>query len=226
MNANEIQLINQTYNQVIQAITFSRRSVYLDNLRHRSKVISFDSKVRGYLGEILISELLKNHNINILSVNSLFNNQNVDTDIVILNSKGNKLRIECKTSLIPDIWNSIENVVKFGDIKIIKRESNFNDSLIDFHIQIYFNDLRNKRDVMLNNLDFDIESVSNEQIFTTMKYNSLEIFLVCWIDKKSLQNYLEKQTNKIWRFGQREFWKCPIKISQPPITLIETLRNY
>jgi hypothetical protein len=226
MNVNEIQLINQTYNQVIEAITLSRKSVYLDNLRSRSKIVSFDSKVRGYLGEILISELLKNHNIKILSVNSNYKNQNIDTDIEVLNPKGKKLKIECKTSLIPDIWNNLENVVKFGDIKIIKRETNFNESLIDFHIQIYFNELRNKRDILLNKLDFEIESVDNEHIMKIMKYNSLEVFIVSWIDKKSLQIYLEKQTEKIWRFGQREFWKCPIKISNPPIMFIEAIKDY
>ena len=52
-------------------------------------------------------------------------------------------------------------------------------------------------------------------------------YFVAWIDKNSLNEYLEKlpMYSRLWKFGFRFFWKCPLLISRAPSDLIDFLKN-
>ena len=50
----EIIKLNLTKNDVIAAITKAKEQIFIDNLRDRHVNVQFDSKLRGYIGEIAL----------------------------------------------------------------------------------------------------------------------------------------------------------------------------
>jgi len=56
MDYKEILNINLTKEDVIQAITKAKEEIFIDNLRDRHINVQFDSKLRGYIGEIALKK--------------------------------------------------------------------------------------------------------------------------------------------------------------------------
>jgi hypothetical protein len=56
------------------------------------------------------------------------------------------IEIELKTSLIPDMDKNLRNVIKHRDLKIIHRTQKIDDLKGDIHIQIFYDQLTNKKE--------------------------------------------------------------------------------
>ena len=68
---NQILKISITEEEVKNAIVLSQSSLFRDNLRSRHPNVSFDSKIRGYVGEIGLKKWFTQNNITILISNML-----------------------------------------------------------------------------------------------------------------------------------------------------------
>ena len=112
----------------------AQQHVFIDNLRMRNTFVQFDSKVRGYLGEITVKKLLQDSDIEIANCDEYVDGSNEDIDIKLRTSNADDLIVEIKTSLIPDKWKTIQNTIKYADIKIIKREDEFYDIKAEIYI--------------------------------------------------------------------------------------------
>lgn len=215
-----------TYEDLVEAVEHSRKSFLIDNLRDRSPFVQFDSKIRGYLGEICFVRWLKENNIDVVSVDTQIETNNEDIDILVNNNFVENIIIEVKTSLVPDVWKTMEEVVEKADIKIIKREISPLFIKADFYVQIYFNFFRKERDLYLTSLDGFPDDYTNEELIEIMKLKKLKECFVAWMDFNSLNNNLDKTHSKYWSFGKRVFWKCPLKTSFSPDTFIPSLLKY
>lgn len=209
---------------VDEAINYARDHIFLDNLRNRPPFVQFDTKMRGKIGEIGIGRLLDLSGISIIKSDVMDDGTNVDIDLLVgYGTFHNK--IEIKTSLVPDKWKTIDEVMENADIKIIKREEDYHFIPMDVCVQIYFNSYRNKRDDHLKRLKGDISKMTNDEIKSKLNVSNLKQIFVAWIDKASLINFLDSQKEKIWNFGMREFWRCPLKISRKPSEFVWFLKG-
>lgn len=215
-----------TYNDLLQAVHHSRKSFFIDNLRNRAPFVQFDSKVRGCLGELCFVRWLKENNIDIVSVDTQVVTNDEDIDILVNNEFVDNIVIEVKTSLVPDVWKTMEEVIEKADIKIIKRENSPLLIKADFYVQIYFNFFRKERDTYLNTLKGSPDDYTDDDLIEIMKLKKLKECFVAWIDFNSLIDNLNKTRNKYWFFGKRFFWKCPLKTSFSPNTFISSLLKY
>ena len=223
MKIGEEQKFSFTREDLIAAIKHARQEKFIDNLRDRNVFVAFDSKIRGYLGEISMSKYFNDNNIVVSSVDRMEDGDSMDLDFAVLGKNNKELRIECKTSLIPDAWVNLEEVIKNGDIKIIKREQYYQDIPIDIHVQIYFNQFRRSRDSFLSSIVGKPEDYSDDELIEKMKLDSLREVFIAWMDRASLNDFLSHQKYKIWKFGYRQFWRCPLQISKPPKDLPDFL---
>jgi len=66
------------------------------------------------------------------------------------------LDLELKTSLIHDSDKTLQNVFNKRDIKLIRRTRKIEDLKSDVHIQIYYDQLTNKKDLWLQEQDIDM----------------------------------------------------------------------
>lgn len=215
-----------TSNEIIEAVRHARRETFIDNLRERNEFVALDSKIRGYMGEIYLKKLFLLNNIRVSNINHKENRFGTDIDIEIITIGGKSLKVECKTSLVPDYYKTIQGCISKCDIKIIQRENDFVNIPIDIHIQIYFDELTNKRDAKLSQIPGHIGDYSDEQIIELLRLKELDGFFVAWIDRKSLNRYLSsfrEYKDRIWSFGYRKFWKCPLSLSYAPKELIQYL---
>ena len=203
----------------------AKNTTFIDNLRKRNKFVSFDSKVRGFLGEIAITNLLINSGIKINDINKLNEGENEDIDIFVSNEFSSNIKIEIKTSLFPDKWQTIDELIENADIKIIRREKSFYDIKADVYIQIYFNFYRQKRDEFLKSLSGEPSDYSVDALIDLLDLSSLHEIIIAWKDKNSLQKDLSQMKNKIWAYSMREFWRCPLKTSNSPLELVSFLQN-
>lgn len=64
--------------------------------------------------------------------------------------------LELKTSLIHDSDKTLQNVFNKRDIKLIRRTRKIEDLKSDVHIQIYYDQLTNKKDLWLQEQDIDM----------------------------------------------------------------------
>lgn len=207
-----------------EAINYARDHIFMDNLRNRSPFVQFDTKMRGKIGEIGIGRLLDLSGISVIKSDVMDDGTNIDIDLLVgYGTFHNK--IEIKTSLVPDKWKTIDKVMENADIKIIRREDDYHSISMDVCVQIYFNFYRNKRDNYLKQLRGDISEMSNDEIKEKLDVSGLKQIFVAWIDKVSLINFLDSQRIKVWRFGMREFWRCPLKISRKPSELVWFLKG-
>lgn len=227
MKYSDIIKIVLTKDEILLAIDHAKNEKFLDNLRDRKEFVAFDSKVRGYIGELYLKKIFIDSGINILRVDYSIDGFETDVDFEVENRSGKSLRIECKTSLVPDVYGSIRNSINHCDIKIIKREKDYRLITTDIHVQIYFDELRKQRDKYLLNLNDHVISYSNDELFSLLKLNELTGYFVAWIDRDSLNSYLGllSMNERIWNFGYRSFWKCPLSFSSEPGQLISYLKK-
>lgn len=226
MKYSDIMKINLTLDEIFEAVKQARKEKFIDNLRERNKFVALDSKIRGYMGEIYLKKLFNQEKIKVLKANHIENGFGSDIDIEIKTIGGESLKVECKTSLVPDYYKTIKTCISNCDIKIIKRENDFTDIPVDIHIQIYYNELTNERDKKLSQIPGNIDNYSDEQLIELLGLKELDGYFVAWIDKESLNSYLrsfDENKDRIWSFGYREFWKCPLYLSKAPIELIQYL---
>jgi len=227
---------------------------YVDNLRFRHPNVRFDCLVRGCIGENAILKWFEEHGILFKSVKQKLDDDfNIDIDL-IYEANGRDIKIEVKTSLVPDkLFNKysnnnrllLEKILESCDIKLIRRtrngrKENIDELRGDIHLQIYFLIPRRERDILLENLKincniasmciaevFDklVEKIYNEALIHNYMSN---IFLVGWIDKETLITFVRNKyiENPTWSYGKREFWRCNIKKdAKPPRELISYLEN-
>ena len=180
--------------------------------------------MRGKIGEIGIARLLDISGISIIKSDVMDDGTNVDIDLLVgYGTSRNK--IEIKTSLVPDKWKTMDEVMENADIKFIKREKDYHCIPMDVCVQIYFNFYTNKRDGYLKKLKGDISKMTNDEIKSKLNVSNLKQIFVAWIDKVSLINFLDSQKEKVWKFGMREFWRCPLKISRKPSEFVWFLKG-
>jgi len=214
--------------ELLQALRQAKNCDYLDNLRDRNPFVKLDSSIRGYLGEICFRRWLIEEGVQITSSNFVPDGQDIDIDLTLSNDNVNNIKLELKTSLVPDNWKDLKTVFLNGDIKIIKREQNFKDIIADFHVQIYYNQYTKKRDKNLERIKGLPEDYSEQELIEKMQLKVLKQAVVAWIDKKSLNSYLEKEEVKEWTFSNsmRWFWKCPLSIAKDAKLLPAAIKSY
>ena len=217
MYFNQIRKVSLSENEIKTAIVRSKEYNFIDNLRYRHKNISFDCKIRGFIGEIALIKWLNKNNINI---NEEMINYKNDSDSMDVDIYYNGLNIELKTSLVPDIDRTINNVFKKRDIKLIRRTKKIEDLSGDIHIQIYFDHLRRKKDNWLSSQVVDLSSNDIDYLYDKLLCKSYKekTYLFCWIDKETLVKRINSYDNfnqRIWSFpsSKRTFWKCPLNES-------------
>jgi len=227
MNAENSMMFDIRDENLKEALVKALQQNFSDNLRNRNQFVKLDSKIRGYLGEILICEILSNNNISVINT-GVSGEDETDIDIVLANDRHRDLKMEVKTSLIPDAWGDLGNVFNKGDIKIIQREEDYRDIKSDFHVQIYFNKLTKRRDSFLEGIVGEVEDYNHDQLIDVMKLRELQHFFVAWIDKNTLIQKLDSRehANRKWRFSSRTFWSCEIKDSRGYDDFVEGIRLY
>lgn len=230
MKFNDIIKLNIEKGDVIEAIEKAKRHQFLDNLRRRSPIVAFDSKVRGYLGEIAIKKWLIDHGVTDFRTRGLDEHScDVDLDIILNNTD---ISCEIKTSKIPDSIGTLEKVVNSCDIKIIKR----NDFIMadrDVYIQIYYNLLTKVHDKVLiyRYSETGVGADSNaELIYETYSYWRYldNTFFVAWDHKSNIEDRLLSlpEDKRTYSISMRTFYSCPIRCSCEPDQIIEYIKNY
>lgn len=224
MNINDIIKLTVSKNDVLEALQKSKEHIFKDNLRDRHINIQFDSKLRGYIGEIALKKWFTDNGIEIEVTNYFEDEYGMDIDFEY---KG--LEIELKTSLIPDMDSNLKNVIKNRDLKIIRRTRKIDDLKGDIHIQIFYDQLTNKKDEWLKEQEIDIDSTDVEYLYDKFLGKSYltNTFLVAWIDKNTLAEKMNtlKGYEKSWRFEKRRFWVCKLQECKLPSLLIDHLKK-
>lgn len=116
MKYQDILKIVLTKEEIIAAIAKAKEQKFIDNLRDRHVNVQFDSKLRGYIGEIALKKWFIENGIDITTTNYFEEDIGMDVDFEY---KG--LDLELKTSLIPDDDKTLQNVFNKRDIKLIRR---------------------------------------------------------------------------------------------------------
>ncbi|NHZ85028.1 MAG: hypothetical protein GWP19_04005 [Planctomycetia bacterium] len=224
MKYNDIIKLELTKDDVIAAIAKAKAHDFIDNLRDRHINIQFDSKLRGYIGEIALKNWFLENDIKITTTNYFDEDIGMDVDFEY---KG--LDLELKTSLIPDTDKTLQNVFNKRDIKLIRRTRKIEDLKSDIHIQIYYDQLTNKKDQWLQEQKIDINSSDLEYLYDALlvKIYLTKTYLVGWINKDTLIERINKLKGyeKSWRFARRRFWVCKLKDCYSPMTLIKYLNE-
>lgn len=224
MKFQDILQLPVSKDDVIQAIAKAREQNFFDNLRDRHINIQFDSKLRGYVGEIALKKWFLDNGIKIETTNYFDEEYNMDIDF-----EYKDLELELKTSLIPDKDKTLLHVFNIEDLKINRRTRKIEDLKGDVHIQIYYDQLTKKKDEWLSEQEIDLDSDDNEFLydkFLAKEYIN-KTYLVAWIDKVTLTERMSKLKGyeKSWRFEKRRFWVCKIKECKAPAKLISYLDN-
>ena len=220
----EIVKLDLIKNDVIAAIAKAKDQNFIDNLRDRHINVQFDSKLRGYIGEIALKKWFLENDIKITTTNYFEEDIGIDVDFEY---KG--LDLELKTSLIPDADKTLENVFNKRDIKLIRRTRKIEDLKSDIHIQIFFEQRTNKKDEWLQEQEIDINSNDFEYLYNAFfaKTYITKTYLFGWIDKDTLAERINKLKGyeKSWRHARRRFWVCKLKECNPPKSLIKYLNE-
>ena len=197
--------------EIIQCLEKALQHKFIDNLRHRHPNIQLDNKLRGYIGEFAFKKWMQEEGIKLNFSNIRKDSNGMDIDFLYRKAK-KKIHIELKTSLIPDIDQSIEQVIERRDIKLIRRQQQPIEELSsDVHVQIIFKQLRLRKDDWLKKQNIDLKK-GVERIYEEMaayRYKT-DTFVVGWIDKPSLIELLNSKPKhlRLWKYGMREFWTC------------------
>ncbi len=224
MKYHDILKLDLTMDDIIAAIARAKEHNFIDNLRDRHNNVQFDSKLRGYIGEIALKKWFFENDIEMITTNYFEEDTGMDIDFEY---KG--LDLELKTSLIPDADKTLQNVFNRRDIKIIRRTRKIEELKSDIHIQIYYDQWTNKKDQWLQEQDIDLNSDDLEYLYEAFlaKAYITKTYLVCWIDKATLIERIKKLKGyeKSWRHARRRFWRCNLKDCKPPISLIKHLKE-
>ena len=216
--------------QIYTAINQAKEQLFANNLRNRSINVAFDSKIRGYIGEIALITWFEEKSITFSTTNQLNRKSNMDVDF-LYQGKLKAYEIELKTSLIPDQDRTIEEAIYQRDLKLIRRG---NDSIkqleSDVHIQLFFNQRRAAKDQWLESQSPIKQDTNADEIYEQLAcYRYLtDTYLIGWIDKPTLIQQIENKSThlKTWKYGQREFWTCSLKSEIKPMeTLILYLKE-
>jgi hypothetical protein len=219
--------------EVMQAMEQALAHNFIDNLRNRHPNVAFDSKLRGYVGELAFRKWLDQNGISNYSCNHADESSGMDVDF-LFEHKEKPLSLELKTSLIPDADETFECLAEKRDIKLIRRGTQSIAELKgDVHVQLFFKQLRLRKDEWLKSrrklLDFSaplevrvIDKIYQE--FAAFRYEK-DTYLAAWIDKPTLVKQIEKKPPYLqkWKYGKREFWCCNLKREAKPI---EELASY
>ena len=227
----------------MQAMEQALAHNFIDNLRNRHPNVAFDSKLRGYVGELAFRKWLDQNEIRNYSCNHADENSGMDVDF-LFERKEKPLSLELKTSLIPDADETFETLAEKRDIKLIRRGAQSIAELKgDVHVQLFFKQLRLRKDDWLKSRtnisdflepkDFErppagragsrrvrggtqIEKIYHE--FAAFRYEK-DTYLAAWIDKPTLVKQIEQKPIKQqkWKYGKREFWCCNLKREAKPI---------
>lgn len=234
MNINDIILLNVSREDVLEAIRKAKNHNFIDNLRNRHIIVSFDSKVRGYLGEIAIEKWLVNNGIDRFCTNAMEDNMYAcDIDLEII-SGSNRYNCEIKTSKTPDYThNNMQRVINDCDIKIIKRRQGNNiDIDRDIYIQIYYRFPTQEHDRFLINRyeQSGINISSNDDaIYETYEYERYlnNIYFVAWEERNNITQRLQNMSlaDRVYTIGMRTFYTCKLRDSIEPIRLIDFINN-
>ncbi|MBQ1697938.1 MAG: hypothetical protein II075_08640, partial [Bacteroidales bacterium] len=140
--------------------------------------------------------------------------------------------LELKTSLKPDKDVNIQGVINARDIKLIRRcGESVSELRGDVHLQIYFDQKRKAKDQWLKAQDIDLTSKNINYLYDSFLAKAYleKTYLVAWIDKPTLISKITQlpEYQRCWSFpgSQRQFWKCPLAKSRPPIELIQYLKS-
>lgn len=232
--------------EVMQALQQALQHSFIDNLRSRHPNVAFDSKLRGYVGEIAFRKWLNQNGITNFSCNHTDEESGMDVDF-LLSKNGEELHLELKTSLIPDADETFETLAEKRDIKLIRRQNQSIEALKgDVHVQLFFKQLRLRKDEWLksrtNISDLLVlerppagragsrEAKVAEKIyreFAAYRYEK-DTYLAAWIDKPTLIKQLAAKPPKQqkWKYGKREFWCCNLKREAKPISkLVDFLKD-
>ncbi|MBU0529453.1 hypothetical protein KKF86_06835 [bacterium] len=224
MKYQDILKIALTKEEIVKAIAKAKEQKFIDNLRDRHINVQFDSKLRGYIGEIALKKWFHENDIEITTTNYFEEDIGIDVDFEY---KG--LDLELKTSLIPDRDKTLQNVFNKRDIKLIRRTRKIEDLKSDIHIQIYYDQLTNKNDQWLQEQKIDLNSNDLEYLYDSFlaKAYITKTYLAGWIDKNTLIERINKLKGyeKSWRHARRRFWVCKLKDCYPPLSLIKYLND-
>mgnify|MGYP001009780957 FL=1 len=137
VSENDICKLYVSQQDILICIERALNLGFEDNLRKRHINVKFDSKLRGYLGEVAFNNWLKRFGVFYTKSNQFNVKTKMDVDFKFLvNQKS--YDAEVKTSLIPDEDKSIKNSLLKRDIKLIKRGNKSIDELeSDLHIQFF-----------------------------------------------------------------------------------------
>ena len=225
MNFNQIVKLEVTKDDIMQAIKKVQSQLLLDNLRERHPNVSFDSKLRGAIGEIAIEKWFSTNDIIIESKNTIDMALNIDIDF-----QYKRLDIELKTSLLPDADGDLETAFNKRDIKLIKRGNTIEDLKSDIHIQIFYEHRTKMKDDWLVSKNIDLTSGDMNYLYNSLLGKAYldKTFLFCWIDKPRLVKRVNAlpAESRTWSFAKRDFWVCPLKACFPPQELITYLKEY
>ena len=230
VSLSDAVLIEVTEAEIMDVIALILQKLQIsktDNLRHRHPNVQFDCLLRGYIGEFAMTKWLNSFDIVFEKTNYLAEDEQVDIDFLY---KGKNL--ELKTSLIPDIDETLEKAIARRDIKLIVRgATNIEDLRGDVHMQIMFAQKRKAKDEWLSHQTIDVTSTNTQYLYNALgarKYKRT-IYFVGWIDKQKLVNLISSMpmSSRTWSFlrSDRNFWNCKIPTANPPIQLIGYLKN-
>jgi len=201
--------------EVLQALQKALQYDFIDNLRNRHINVQLDSKLRGYIGELAFKKWMAEQGILFEQSNVKDESSGMDIDFIFKTEDSKSIEIELKTSLLPDIDETIENSFSKRDIKLIRRGHDSIEQLKgDVHVQFYFKQLRMRKDEWLKQQEVDIEKENIESLYAKLAaYRYMDdTYFMGWIDKKSLVKQLINKSKYLqkWKYGQREFWCCTI----------------
>ena len=228
---SDIVMLDITIDDILKAITTAQKYYFIDNLRDRCPAVSFDSKVRGLIGEIGIVKWFTKNRVRCVNAQ---NYEHMDTYANIdLTVRGMAQDYSCeiKTSDMPmSSGNLIQGCIDRCNIMLFKRSDNpALDLDRDIYVQIFYYVNTEERDLFLKGLnvsDDDIYRMTAEAIYDKFRCGIYleSCFFVCWIDKNNAILLINSMDVKSYAFGKREFWKCPVKNAMKPAILSTYLR--
>lgn len=234
MNINDIILLNISREDVLEAIRKAKTHHFIDNLRNRHIIVSFDSKVRGYLGEIAIEKWLVDKGINRFRTNTMDDNMYAcDVDLEII-TDSNRFNCEIKTSKTPDYThNNLQRVIDDCDIKIIKRQQGDNICIDrDIYIQIYYHFPTREHDSFLINRynESGVNIFADvDDIYETYGYERYlnNTYFVAWEERNNITQRLQSMNyaDRVYQISKRTFYTCKLRDSIEPLRLIDFINN-
>lgn len=214
-------------NEVMSALEQALENNFLDNLRNRHPNVQLDSKLRGYVGELAFSKWMTQHGISFESSNQVEEESGMDIDFQF-HGNNKILQIELKTSLIPDADETLEEVLRKRDIKLIRRgEQAIEDLKGDIHVQFFFTQLRIRKDEWLKKQAIKVNEPLEViyQKLAAYRYET-DTYFARWIAKEELIQQIKQKPRHLqqWKYGQRTFWCCNLlKEAREPGKLVNYL---